>query len=110
MPYWPKMCRVVKGDRQFWVRPDVEVFLNFCFRWFEVWIWSCYYRFEKLKCTLAMVFSNHHKRFNRVVSQVQCTRAPFKMGGIDKPMFHKNLKDFCNLPPDTLSLMILDIS
>lgn len=101
LPYWPEMRHVVEGGKQFWVRPDAEVFLNFCFRWFEVWIWSCS-RFEKLKRSLATVFPDHHKRFNRVVSQAQCTRAPFTMGGTDKPVFHKDLKKFPDLPPDTL--------
>lgn len=101
VPYWSEMRHVVEGDRQFWVRPDAEMFLNFCFKWFEVWIWSCY-RLEKLKRTLQTVFPDHHKRFRRIVSQGKCTRAPFKMGSTDKPVFHKNLKDFPDLPPDTI--------
>ena len=59
-------------------------------------------RLSKLKRTMEKVFLDHRKKFRGFVSHERCIKAPFTIGEIEKLVFHKNLKDFPELPPDKL--------
>ena len=42
IPYWAKyMCIVKESDNVYHVvHPDATEFLEFCFQWVEIWIWT----------------------------------------------------------------------
>lgn len=88
-PSWTEYMRLVEDDNEIHaVRPDAEVFLEFCFAFFEVWIWSCH-RLQKAQHILKKCFPTQSHRFNTILDKRCCQDSTFMIGY--KKAYHKNL-------------------
>ena len=58
IPKWAQYMRIVKDKDDVYhvVRPDVEEFLEFCFQWFEVWIWFHHEETSQAQCIMEICF------------------------------------------------------
>ena len=77
-----------KGQVYYAVRKDVDVFLDFCFQFFEVWIWSCY-TLTKAQQIASICFHEHYQKFKVFLSNKSCQNANIMMGY--RRVYHKNL-------------------
>ena len=88
-PSWANHMRIVEDNNEIHaVRPDAEYFLNFCFEFFEVWIWSCH-PLKKAQHIMEMCFPTQYHKFKIVMDKKYCQNSNFMIGY--KRAYHKNL-------------------
>ncbi|MCO5574323.1 hypothetical protein L7F22_028106 [Adiantum nelumboides] len=89
IPSWTGHMRFIKEDEIcFAISPDVDVFLDFCFHYFEVWIWSCY-NLDKAQHIIQTCFPSHHSHFMMLLSNKNCQNSNIMLGY--KRVYLKNL-------------------
>ena len=81
--------RIVEDNNEMHaVRLDAEYFLNFCFEFFEVWIWSCH-SLKKAQHILKTCFPMQYHKFKIIMDKKHCQNSNFMIGY--KRAYHKNL-------------------
>ena len=97
IPAWAKKMRMVwENDTTCHiVRPDVEVYINFCFQCFEVWIYTCH-KLIDAQHILCICFPSLYGKFKNVLGQGMCQRAPFCI--YHKQAYYKNLTTIWQIP------------
>lgn len=89
MPCWAKYMRIVKDkDEVHVVRPDTEDFLDFCFEYFELWIWSCY-NLTKSQRIIETCFPRHYQKIKMFMGNKNCQNSNIMIGY--KRVYHKKL-------------------
>lgn len=99
MPAWTQHMRIVEDKDEVYhvVRPDTEMFLDFCAEYFELWIWSCY-NLTRVKHITQKCFPEHYIKFKVFMSNKNCQN-PNIMLGFTR-VYHKNLSDIWKIFED----------